>query len=285
MNRLKGAGKTKCCPCDQFVNCDCGPIACSVECQWQAGTATLCGYPEYVPSSPPKKYRKRTLSGIMVGNSWNSAGCSSLNCTSNYTFSGICSYDKTTCALTQNGQRVETGTCPGNGTYPQCDIGNPFANDVLVVTPTTRNFSNGGACYQLTGSQWFSRPSSPTAQEALSDEDTEDDAIARLGLGWGGCPTGCITCTSFRPLRTPGVFSFSFRKVQARANLNGMTPGNSYTVTFKLMFRPYGTGIPWAFYGTVTVGFTATLVTGTTSWVDVPAVDGYEILVSGCSAE
>ena len=70
-----------------------------------------------------------------------------------------------------------------------------------------------------------------------------------------------------------------------RANLNGMVPTHSYTVTFNFLQRLHGTADPWVVQGTATAYITATLETGTTDWVDVPELNGYDVICSGCSAE
>lgn len=74
---LKPRGvSTGCCECSQHVGCECGGQSCAIECRSKADNAELCGYEEFgTPSSPAKKYRKKTISGIMYSGEWSLAGC------------------------------------------------------------------------------------------------------------------------------------------------------------------------------------------------------------------
>jgi len=56
-----------CCPCGQLVGCVCGAgPACILTCERKAGSAELCGFPEFVPSSPPRFYKRRRTTGLMT---------------------------------------------------------------------------------------------------------------------------------------------------------------------------------------------------------------------------
>lgn len=53
---LGGAG---CCPCPDVVGCAC-ETDCALECRGKVGTAELCGFEEWEPTLPPKKYRRKS---------------------------------------------------------------------------------------------------------------------------------------------------------------------------------------------------------------------------------
>lgn len=74
---LKPRGvSTGCCECSQHVGCECGGQTCAIECRSKADNAELCGYEEFgTPSSPAKKFRKKTISGTMYSGQWSIAGC------------------------------------------------------------------------------------------------------------------------------------------------------------------------------------------------------------------
>ncbi|MDD2763495.1 MAG: hypothetical protein PHE83_05915 [Opitutaceae bacterium] len=55
--------------------CDCG-ITCSLICQTKGGIPCLCGFPELTaPSTPPRRFKRRTISGVMDMGKFLDAGC------------------------------------------------------------------------------------------------------------------------------------------------------------------------------------------------------------------
>jgi hypothetical protein len=258
-----------------------------MSCRTRGGTASLCGFDEYIASSPPKKYRTLTLSGQILGRGYFDGACANLNCYATDTFTGSCFYNQATCVLTQNGTRTRTGTCP-TGTYSQCNIGSPYYGDTEVLTPTTRTFVSDLACHVIPGGS-FLRPSQPTAFETLSDEDTETDAIARLLAGAGGTWSGwtvtgdgsggtCLPascCLSRYQQRIVG-FSFIYQEAQFQINQTGLLANTVYNVSIDLWRRSYGVG-SFAFWKTIIVnGTTDNIGTLLIDQQDVPIDVGFE---------
>jgi len=63
---LPPANGGACCDCGELVNpCNC-VSPCTLECRSITGTAELCGFPEFVPSTPPRRFRRKELSGGFV---------------------------------------------------------------------------------------------------------------------------------------------------------------------------------------------------------------------------
>lgn len=216
----------------------------TMQCESQSGSATLCGYSEYTtPSVPPKKYRRRTLSGGSQAILYSDAGCATPSCTSDYAFSGFCEYSADDCAIAPGGTLDVTasgGACGGNASYPQCDIGVTYVagGDSEVLTPTTRGFTNDLVCHPGVGLASFKRPSQTTALETLSVEATEDEAIARA------VKTPGASCTAFKESRGAGDFTFLFRTVAITVNCFNLNIGTEYTVRVDVLEENYGGGSP-----------------------------------------
>ncbi len=49
-----------CCPCPDLVGCACESI-CAIECREKEGDGALCGFEEFEPSVPPRKYRLKEI--------------------------------------------------------------------------------------------------------------------------------------------------------------------------------------------------------------------------------
>ncbi|MCW5549160.1 MAG: hypothetical protein KIT44_09370 [Opitutaceae bacterium] len=71
-------GGSGCCTCDkQLTPCNCSGPGCTIQCRSRSGFAQLCGYDEFTePSDPPKKYRKRRVTGDLYRGSFPSGTCS-----------------------------------------------------------------------------------------------------------------------------------------------------------------------------------------------------------------
>lgn len=282
------------------VGC-CGPCeTTTLKCRIRGGTATLCGYAEYVsPSTPPKAYRKRTLSGSITGNTYSNASCSTFVCSSTDTDSGSCDYDATTCALTVGGVSVRTqvGSCGGTGSTPGCSFGSfPAGGDTDVYTQTQRTVTNDFVCRTFNGGvSYFNRSSQPTRKEVLSIEDTESDAITRLLAGGGGTwgswiASGAAGCTGTPPScclarwesRSSG-FSLVYQESQWELPFTGLTPGTSYTGKVNIWRRTFGSG-SYTLFATVSAWGTADGSGNLTLTGDVPNLKGYEsyAVAGGC---
>lgn len=271
--------------------CCCPPPSCSLFWQVKGGTATLCGFSEFTtPSSPPKKYRKNTANGtataIFTGGA---TGCSGgTPCGWTDTFSGTQAYDKTTCGVTGDTIGTRVGSCGNNtsaSTVNLCDFYGPVGMSCsparLLLTMT-----NDGACHTV-GSDSV-QYSSANATMTLSDEDTEDDAIARANAGigsWTPCtPFSESDCSGFKVLRGAGTFSMSYRSAQVQYQASGTIQGALYETTINLQRRLQGTSNPFLDFATITDEFTGP--SGSTylsAWFDIPTQSGYEVAANVCS--
>lgn len=201
-----------------------------------SGTATLIGFSEYTsPSSPPKKYLTRTLSGSFARVSYLDAACTTVNCTTTSTYSGACTYDPNTGVLTTGGAYVNSGCISGSG--PICTVGDPAPalGDTVVLTPTTRLLTNTLECMPFLGTS-VRVLVPPTSQETLSNEDTEADAIARAPETPGS------SNQAFREARGAGVFSLDFQTVVYTLDVSNLQAGLTYRVEVPLDTEDYGGG-------------------------------------------
>jgi hypothetical protein len=151
---------------------------------------------------------------------------------------------------------------------------------------TTITIDGTETCVQTgTGPDVWSQAQGQTVKE-LSDEDTEDDAVARTDATaeWSPCMRGCVTCPSYRTARGAGQFTLYYRHTQVRGILWAMTIGQSYDVTIKFWSRALGGGgySKWLYYGKAVVSVTAEATTGVTNWVEVPYETGLEIYADNC---
>jgi hypothetical protein len=349
-------GSGNCCSCGQYSNCSCGGIACSIACRAKAGFAELCGFEAFTsPSTPPKKYRRRTVTGDMsfsrygddqcgglislpasaecqskggtaslIGISeytspstppkkyrreevsgtldncaYTSAPCSTPNGFQGQTknvFTGARQYDPITGALTNtqsyafwSANADGTATCSNALFRTNNPITWPIAGNPDLSVRTTRSqtqtsdeFTGDGICTFETGA--ISHKRTGSARADLSDEDTEDDAIARA-LAAIGSWTGGGTCadhTSYAEERTSG-FSLAFRTSQTRVVISsGLTAGVSYEARIKIEKRVYGSGGAYSAASgeDIVVPFTASGTSHTTGWQDLPQDVGWEYRVA-----
>lgn len=259
------------------------------QCRIRGGTAALCGYDEFTsPSTPPKKYRRKTLAGTFNRQVYVGAGCVTTNCNDFYTYSGHCDYDAATCALTVGGQVARTGTCPNN-TNPICDLlvnqeGIGYVGDVLVSTQTVQTLTNDKACYHAFPSV---RCLTDGATATLSIEDTETAAIARLLAGAGGTwgawiTSGAAGCTGTPPScclarfeQRTTLFTFVYQESQWRITDTGLTPSTLYYGYVQIYRRTFGTG-SYVLYKTLTVSGTTDGAGALDIHDDVENTEGYE---------
>ena len=221
-----------------------------LECRIRGGTATLCGFSEFVsPSSPPKKYRVKSYGGTYITCEWDDAGCSSLHSGVMTVLSGACSYDPTTCVQSSTGQVLayqQNSVCPPGGapgvTPNYCgDFGVGATAQAGYITQTERDRVPGSQCVHDISGVWFTSSGSLTS--TLSNEDTESDAIARLLAGgggtWGSWTAGAGVA-QFEQRTT--LFTFAYQEAQFRVTINGLTPASAYHVSVDIMRRAHGSG-------------------------------------------
>jgi hypothetical protein len=278
-----------CCTCAKQIDaCNCNNNTCSIECRSKSGTASLCGYLEYIsPSDPPKVYRRQQPGGtttFQFGTAF--AGCSPVTETQVYTRSGAYQFDAHTCAETNTQIEHESSSTgfTADNVIPKEPV-SLFAGFFFTETkaPTTRTFSPTPGCHGAgTGSP---NSCSGDSMLTLSDEDTEDDAIARAAapLSYTGCTCGTDSCSAFITDRTgSGSIVIGWRTVETRVLFTGLTTGQSYLATLGLSRRVLGTGGPFIDFGTMEISFTVDDPTHASAWQPVPNEAGWETIVSGC---
>lgn len=257
-------------PCPCCISCVIGALSCRT----RFGTATLCGEPEFTsPSSPAKFYRRTSVTnfahyfigdlscgGCLVGEIlFKGTGVSQLSSTT-------CDYtSKITAEFSDPNDPCGTGyvasapnkinfgdfvnAFPGSVNVQLCVLYNSPTQAVAFTKP-----SNGPGCDTLpscvpAGSSGFARAyTSDQITGTLQDEDTEADAIARLGSGsWSAYQTpgvSCVNppcCKAAWQLRTTGKV-FTYIEAQWRITQTGLIPGHNYKVPMQYWRRTFGVG-------------------------------------------
>ena len=299
----------------------CGEGTAALSCRTRGGTASLGGISEYAsPSTPPKKYLTETLTtpgGVICNLNWDGSfgGCagspsSILSQAQQYggtlTYSAVDLTSVNTQTLAFCNQVLPTPACPPCS--PSGDIGGfqsgpfvlrggvGFCGQILVsISQTTVVYGFDGSCCFLIGPPADYRMYQGNAQGDLSNEDTEDNAIARLlatipggtwsayvqtGDGSGGTclPQSC--CKAQYQQRTTG-FSFAYQEAQYKAVLTALDPLTNYVVNFEVYRRLQGSSDPWSLLLVAPYGFTSD-ASGNYSGIidqDVPNLEGYETYV------
>lgn len=161
-----------------------------------------------------------------------------------------------------------------------------YADDFTTKSggDTVRTVSGNGSCVASGGGNYSKY--SGSVSETLSEEDTDEDALARLiGLsdwslwttvGGVGCETADACCTAAWEPRSGQTFVY--REANWRVTGTGVA-GNTYAVSVKMYRREYGVG-SWTLFQTVVATAVAdgsgnVLIEGT-----VPIRRGYETYAS-----
>lgn len=289
-------------PLATYINlCDC-PIV-SIECVSESKTATLCGYNEFVASSPPSRYLKETVNG-----------------SGSYTFTGV-SCEAATGSKSSSGNASQSGTreydlsggiCTPpatnsfsySGTYSSCGVscsyngiatGWPVAvyygllsnctsvrssnsySDVDTATVRTRSIDPG---WQPNIGDWSV---SGTLTFTLSIPDTEVNALARETA------TAGTSCSSIYQLRTTS-FSFTQRTATYTATASNLVIGVQYEGCVRIRRReaysgtePVDADMAWYDVEPDTIATFTAIDTEEEIATDValPNVQGYEYEVVG----
>lgn len=264
--------------------CGCCPItppANTLECRTRGGSAVLCGFDENVgyESSPPKRYKTKTLSGGWSYDRFTTGACALLACNETAAFSGACVIDPSvTCFIPVSAASVTfTGCSPL--TKATCGITsdrNPCGDFVTTIDATSVAITLGssactGACEGI----------SANALQVLTDEDTEADAIARVIIDspWGAWLSGTTAhCTCSWEIRSTG-YSFTYIEAQFKYTAAGLAPSTPYTLTLDVYQRAFGSG-GYTMIGTTSSSFSTdgsgnAVITG-----DVPITQGYDTYVT-----
>ena len=239
-----------CCDCATVTDpCECGPKVTST-CRKRSGTATICGIEPYTPSTPPRRFRRETISGDEVNCSW----LSNTTCSGGplarggSVYSGTRVIDASTCAETNTRQRAQhnadlpcaLGT-PTGSTTTITGTFSPSGGSQAVVTSsvTHRNWKYADTCVAAGGGSSFW---GGEVDAVLDIEDTEDDAIARSTASWSEWGEADNCCAGIQQ-RTSGL-SFSYAEVEYKLNITG--PAGEYvTIEIELLRRPYGSTGPY----------------------------------------
>lgn len=249
-----------------------------LECTSESGSATLCGFSEFSsPSTPPKKYRKRTASGTASASySRGVADCSLASCAWVDGFSGSKIYDPLTCLVSGSNIATRVGTCGNDGvstTDTLCDNYGALVAMTCTTSPTNITMSNAGGCHITAGDSL--KYTAVTAVMNLTDEDTENDAIARAT----GTTPGA-SCTAAHQPRGAGVFTFNFVAVAYDFACTGLITGKTYRLTYTLLTETYGGG--GGVTTTHTLDFTASGASEAIS-DSLDCASGKQVTISGAS--
>ena len=249
----------------------------------QALTAELIGFSElFSPSTPPRKYKRKDGWGDSSRISHYDA-CSGprIQGSDRYLISGYDYYTEGGLLVTDNSHYTIWQKLGG---YPPTDVhaegaGLPDSlhyptqpND-LIWTYTDTPTLHGKVPYQcaFTTTGAFSTPSGENWIE-LSNEDTEDDAIARA------TPTVGATPIASRTLRGAGQFTFTAVRVFATANLSGLQSGVEYTLTYNRTTT--NTALGASVVELVGLTFTASGLTEALDLGEIPCAAGFSATVS-----
>lgn len=234
------------------------------ECRTRGGTATLIGHSEFADagaSSPPKKYRIKTAAGTLEDCAYSTSSCGGSQSGAKYEYLGTCSYDALTGAVTNTlnfKQYNNAGVCPATTltlddaqacTWGDTTLASSSSCLMSVAVGKTLITREGtGTCCSF-GSSSTRRTGSMTW--ALSDEDTENDAIARLqaAASWSSWSAANSTsCKASYEQRTSG-FSFAYTEAAFRDTIS-IPSGQTGILKVGLYRRARGSSDPWVHYAT-----------------------------------
>ncbi len=219
-------------------------------------TPALIGITEFLPSSIPKKFRKRTHSGQIVTITFSSSSCSGENLFNTEIHSGNISFDKLTGACSGQLYRKLTSVYSGGGTaineyYFSCSDDEIYYAELPIVFPAFFNQNTstqkitltevfphvGASCYQVLD---------VSAKASLEDEDTEQDAHDRAWNSSSWSLWFSSSATALYQARTTG-FSWTERLVKFKGAETVIgTPDWTYKITIKTQIRLYGSTGDWS---------------------------------------
>lgn len=227
-----------------------------LECSQDDASGTTFGYCAD-QSTPVRVYRTKTVDVDFETNDRGSYY-------NRVTYHGTCSKDRLTGAgIGSIHYHWENNCPPGFGGYssgdaPTCSTPAGYTGYTTTYSKTQRTYvSNGGGWYSCAGYFWLSSVPGTTGSAVLSDEDTEQDAIARLLLAvgntwprWEG--SGEAGAAGYR-IRTG--LGFVYYEGQFRVEKSGLLPNRPYRAKVDLWRRTNGVGA-FAFYQTKEVSGT-----------------------------
>lgn len=216
----------------------------AMSCVSRSGTAALIGFDEFTsPSTPPKRYRKKTCSGGWRFATWLNCPPVTPECAGNTTthsdYAGYFEYNAITGALTSTGAYTGQFGCNGamfSGSLTTAGCTSPEdCSWSLFVSQTLRQNGDKGACCPSTPPT-FATVVYANQADSLSVEDTETDAIARASVTTG---SSCLAATE---ARGAGDFSFVFTTVAYDILCSSLLRNRRYRLTYDLLTEDYGGG-------------------------------------------
>jgi hypothetical protein len=250
----------------------CNAGAYQLQCRSKSGSATLCGWAEFVPSSRPRYYLTGNYSGTAEVKFYSGEGfgCSTGNRdTTTATASGAKRWDPVAgCVQSSNAKLVWTydrQSAPPTTEGGTCDIaGSPFGLDYFLEScssrlagwepePATRTRRKTALWSSFLGTPSAKCGCSVSAGSAtvvdcgstmqidLADEDTEEAAMERSPAAWSAWAGGLICCTATGSRNGTGSRSFNYTQSEYRIRVAG-TPGPPVLV--ELIFSRDG-GAPY----------------------------------------
>ena len=202
----------------------------------RSGTATLCGFSEFVASTPAKKYRTITFSGNTLGCSYTSGTCTTFSSGGYSIYSGGRSFDAATCVEGSYTDRTSyngLAGCAATGgsvfSTGQTGAGWDMPSGIIdtVKTATVWSQEGSGTCI---GSD--KRPTGNTRTQTLSAEDTDADAITRwlaTSPAWSSFAAATLPdAEAPYTARTTG-FSFTYGEAELKINATGFPAAYAFT--------------------------------------------------------
>lgn len=219
-------------------------------------TPALIGITEFLPSSIPKKFRKRTHSGQIVTITFSSSSCSGENLFNTEIHSGNISFDKLTGACSGQLYRKFTSVYSGGGTaineyYFSCSDDEIYYAELPIIFPAF--FNQNTSTQKITLTEVFPHVGVPcyqvldvSAKASLEDEDTEQDAHDRAWNSSSWSLWSSSSATALYQARTTG-FSWTERLVKFKGAETAIgTPDWTYKITIKTQIRLYGSTGDWS---------------------------------------
>lgn len=270
-----------------------GEIVVDFEYRLKGGTATLIGHSEFAAagaSSPPKKYRKKTANGTLEDCVSTSPGCGGSKSSAKYDYLGNATYDVSTGALTNTltlDSYNTAGVCPATDlissvaqapTWGDATVASSTCLMTVTVTKTLITRARSNVCCDDVPVAGQSTFGSGTMTWALTEEDTEADAITRVTAGAWGAWAAIVTQGDGKSQyehRTAG-FSFTYFAAEWRVHATALLPSTTYYGSANIYKRAYGTLDPWVLDSTVNFSATSDGA-GTLDYSQaLPNASGYE---------
>lgn len=247
----------------------------SLTCRTKGGLAALCGHAEFAsPSTPPLLYHTLTANGTNVSANYTDSGCTvpAVPSGNSCTHAGSVVYDADDCSVVTSGGFTCTGGQSGGVTT---DLGSSNCFITVSKTPTTQSAAPTGFCCPDGGI--FSKQVTFGLILTLSDEDTEEQAIARLlaSVDWSDYGANCAAGWEPRTIAT----TFLYQEAEFKVDMSSLTPGGNYLLKLKVYRSVWGMGdfvlLYTLIYPVTADGSGNAQVTGT-----IPNDNGFDTMVA-----